>query len=574
MRSFLLCTVFIATVFIAPLFVEADTLFFSPSTGTYSSGKTFSVKVYVSSVSQAVNAVSGTLTFPPDKVQVVSVSKAGSILTLWVEDPTFSNSSGTIKFEGVLPNPGFTGSSGNIITVNFKAVGQGSAPLKFTTGSVLANDGKGTNILKNIGSASFTIGAAAAPTPLPAENVIQVDSNAPKAPTISSDVFTDGKTWYAKNDGSFKWNVGSDITGSRVLLNKIPKSEPTTASLAIEESKEVADLADGAWYLHVSLKNKDGWGPAGHYLFKIDTTKPESFIIKEIARPDQTDPKPRFSFVATDETSGINHYTVQIDNGDSVKWHDDGSGVYQTAAVGPGKHTLVARAYDEAGNYTVASADFFIGPIEALIITSYTKEVTPAKPFAIAGTSIPGTVVHVKLEKEGSKAIAFDVRSDDNGNFEDIYDKGMANGTYILTAVAEDKRGAQSIPTEELKVMVKESAFFTLGAGLIRILGIVIPAIALVFLLIFILLWGKKKVRRMRQVLSADIDDVENTVDQAFTGLKKDLEDSVRILEEAKQDRKLTYEEIKVVSKLKESLAVMEDKIMKKLRKAEKDVKD
>ncbi|MEK7471251.1 MAG: hypothetical protein AAB623_01215 [Patescibacteria group bacterium] len=62
--------------------------------------------------------------------------------------------------EGVILN-GYTGSNGTIATLSFKARAAGNASIKFASSSVLANDGQGTNILKNIGQANFTISKAA-----------------------------------------------------------------------------------------------------------------------------------------------------------------------------------------------------------------------------------------------------------------------------------------------------------------------------------------------------------------------------------------------------------------------------
>ena len=75
-----------------PSGAEAATLSFSPSFGSHASGNTFSVGVFVSSADQAMNAASGAISFPADKLEVISLSKTGSIFTLWVQEPSFSNS--------------------------------------------------------------------------------------------------------------------------------------------------------------------------------------------------------------------------------------------------------------------------------------------------------------------------------------------------------------------------------------------------------------------------------------------------------------------------------------------------
>jgi|GEM_PF-3395823 len=155
---------YVAAVFVAVIVslcagpVMAADLSLSPASGNYDSN--FNVTVYVSSPSRSINAVSGVISFPKDKLNIASISKAGSIVSIWVQEPTFSNTTGTLTFEGIALNPGYNGNFGNIVTINFKGVGIGPAAVKFTSGSVLANDGNGTNVLDNFGSANYSIGAA------------------------------------------------------------------------------------------------------------------------------------------------------------------------------------------------------------------------------------------------------------------------------------------------------------------------------------------------------------------------------------------------------------------------------
>src|SRR5690554_5165544 len=119
-KNFILSLIisFVAVFFIAAK-VQAATLYIGPSSGSYNVGNTFSVSIYVSSADQAMNAVSGVLTYPKDKLEVTAVSKSGSVVNLWVQDPTYSNSEGIVNFEGIVLNPGFSGSGGKIIGVSF-----------------------------------------------------------------------------------------------------------------------------------------------------------------------------------------------------------------------------------------------------------------------------------------------------------------------------------------------------------------------------------------------------------------------------------------------------------------------
>ena len=216
----------LASVFfiIWPALAQAASLYFSPSSGTYSVGSAFSVSVYVSSADQAMNAASGVISFPSDKLEAISLSKSGSIITLWVQEPTFSNTLGTINFEGIVLNPGFTGSAGKIITVNFKTKAVGSAPVTFSSGSVLANDGKGTNILASMSSGSYVIQTEII-TP-PVEEYVPSE-NTPAAPVVSSPTHPDSNKWYSNNSPKFIWGVLSGITGVRLLVGRLPTAAPT-----------------------------------------------------------------------------------------------------------------------------------------------------------------------------------------------------------------------------------------------------------------------------------------------------------------------------------------------------------
>jgi len=109
---------------------------------------------------------------------------------LWPRDAVYSNSDGFANFEGVMLN-GYTGNAGNIITLIFKAKAVGTASIRFTNVSILANDGSGTDIfLGGLSTGTFNIEKAVAvanvekkaPTPTPA--CINTNTGVPE-PTIS-----------------------------------------------------------------------------------------------------------------------------------------------------------------------------------------------------------------------------------------------------------------------------------------------------------------------------------------------------------------------------------------------------
>jgi hypothetical protein len=567
---------FIVLAFL-PKLASAASIYVSPQSDSYSSGKTFSARVRVSS-NQAVNAVSGTLNFPTDKLQVTSVSKVGSILTLWVQDPSYDNLSGRVSFEGVVPNPGYSGSDGLVVSITFKVVGAGTANVNFSDASVLANDGSGTNILTTITPASYSLGGV---VPAPNDTTQPPPpSGTPRAPVVTSSTHPSSSHWYQAHDAKFSWTAESDVTATRLLLGKSANSVPTQEYSPAISSKEVDKIDDGIWYLHVQNKNAAGWGAVTHFMVKIDSSAPETFSMKEVERADGTDPRVRLSLNASDNFSGIKSYGIQIDKGEEESWNDDGTGIFESEPLPPGNHSIYARAYDEAGNFATASVNISIEPIEGPKINSYTDKVSGSSPLIVRGTALPGATVKVILGKSGGIFGSADAeprtqnaRVDDNGNFSiAVNTQGLVSGAYDLTAVTVDKRGAQSEPTIAKTVLINASWLRTIGSGILSFLAIAIPAVALIFLLLIVFLRGYNSVKMTNRKYKASLRNVEELVDKSFTLLKEDVEDSIRLLERTKTKRKLTAEEDAIIERFRENLREAEKVIHGEMRKIEREL--
>lgn len=108
-------------------------------------GETADVAVRLAS-SVPVNAMSATLAFPPDLLQVVSISKEGSFLDLWTEETAIREETGEIHWSGgSTAHGGVTGTS-TALTLRLKALRSGSAQMYFKDAQVLASDGAGTPV--------------------------------------------------------------------------------------------------------------------------------------------------------------------------------------------------------------------------------------------------------------------------------------------------------------------------------------------------------------------------------------------------------------------------------------------
>lgn len=157
-KYFLLLGVLLLSLFSFGKVAHAASLYFAPSSGDYAQGTNFTVSVLVGA-EQSVNAVGGAFIFSTEYVEVLALSTANSFVNLWVQNPSFSNrgSTGNVRFEGIILNPGYVGSQGRIIDVVFRVKKTGAANLAFSEFTILANDGTGTNIASSAGTASFAL---------------------------------------------------------------------------------------------------------------------------------------------------------------------------------------------------------------------------------------------------------------------------------------------------------------------------------------------------------------------------------------------------------------------------------
>ncbi len=181
-------TGYFVTIFLFSIFlfgssnVHAATLDLSPSAGDLTVGNILGVSVLVDTKGSSINNSDAVINFPASLLEVISISKSGSIFTLWVEEPAFSNAAGTITFNGGLPTPGFNGSAGRLVSIAFRVKAPGTASVFFSAGSVRANDGLGTDVLTSMGTASFALAAPlpAVEPPVEAEAVVPERSETPE----------------------------------------------------------------------------------------------------------------------------------------------------------------------------------------------------------------------------------------------------------------------------------------------------------------------------------------------------------------------------------------------------------
>ena len=538
---------------------HAASIYFSPSSGNVTVGNIINTSVLVNTQGVSINNTDAVINFPTSLLEVVSVNKSGSIFSLWVEEPAFSNSAGTISFNGGVPTPGFTGGAGKLLNVTFRVRNPGLASLVFASAAVRANDGYGTDVLETRSQAQFNLVAEE-------KQVQPTGLGTPQAPKITSATHPDQNLWYNNANPIFSWSVPTGVTSVRLLYDKRPSSSPSVLYGAIDQ-KQLSDVADGAYYFHAQFENTSGWGAIGHMRFQIDTTPPELFAIRVVHESDLNDPQATIAFETTDVTSGINRYTVSV--GDAAPVTLQSSDVIKSSYTLPvgqsGRQTVVVKAYDHAGNVTTESVVLTIVALEPPTITAYSKQVADGESFTVSGTTYAYANVEIIVQNSSGDTEKKSTTADASGKFSFMWTEKLNSGEYSFTALAKNVSGMTSPSSEPLTFTVFGASLVRLGSTIMEYFLFLLVFIIAIALLAAVCLVLWHRLVRLRHKLKEFTVRSGRDVQHDFERTMDDVRSLAVLLHRTKQRRELTKEEEIIFEALKQHLKKMEDNILTRL---------
>lgn len=541
-------------LFILPVVSQAATLSVSPGTGVYKTGATFTVTVFVNTAGVPVNAADGTLSFNPRELSVVSVSRASSIFNLWTTEPAFSNTAGTVSFSGGVPT-GYTGSAGNVLSVTFRSLTSGAARVSLTGASVLAADGRGTNVLTGMSGGTYTLSAAET-QPAPEVIVEYVPpANTPSAPVVTSPSHPDQDAWSKETTAILNWNVPAGVVAIRTGLNKNPVAIPTKVYDSPIRTLTINDLEEGISYFHIQFRNAEGWGRVAHYKLAVDSQKPESFTVSLPEGADLSSPTQVLNLNITDKTSPVTKFKVQLNGGEPYEHTVSGDDSQLTLTnLVPGNQTVVIEGFDAAGNSLIASYSFTITAFEKPLITEFPATLNSGVIPVIRGTTKANATVKGELTDAAGTKIMIEAVADGAGLFTLIPPEALKTGRYTLFVTATDISGGQSEPSETVTILVSEPGFVAVGSFLISFFSVLIPLIALVVLTWIILLYSLRKMGRLRAKVIVESEEAVMMLATEFKHLDQVITEQEALLLASHKTKKLTKAEEKMFAELKAAI--------------------
>lgn len=543
--------------------VDAATLSLSPASSNVATGNIFTVKISVNTLGAFINNAEATLQFPTDLLEVVSITKSSSIFSLWVEDPSYSNTAGTISFNGGVANPGYNGNNGTVASVTFKAKKQGTASLIFSDASIRENDGLGTDIISGKGTSLIQIGSPKEieiTTPVIPTNTTK--DTKPAKPVVTSDTHPDQNIWYPNSTASFNWKTPSGVNSVQAFTNRIPDSVPNTTYDSSVTQKTLTELPDGTFYFHIRYSNSAGWGPITHYKIKVDTKAPEAFspTVKTVNNQSVIELK------AEDLTSGIDYYNLKIDEGEAfnIKKDDLTNFEYVLPVLAQGDHVVNVVAYDKAGNHTEAATKFTSSFITPPSISLSSSEIKRGDPIIIFGKSdYPNKQVEIIFELSGVEIKKYIGTTSADGSFSVTVDNVRKVGLIKVSAknILSNLVKSQSSESRDLRVLNSDFAKVTLT------LFWVVLVVALLVLLLIVLYIGWYKFLSLKKKNKSKLQNAIEEAHRAVVLLKEELNDQLVELEKVRVDRELNKNEEMVFKEIQKNLDDVDKFIEKKLKK-------
>ncbi|MBU1877154.1 MAG: cohesin domain-containing protein [Patescibacteria group bacterium] len=326
-----LVVVFSFSFLIFPLVVRGATLYLLPQSQTIYKNDTFLVEVRLDTEGEEINAVEVSLTFPPNLLEVFDLGKGGSVLDLWVKEPSIIDNKAS--FIGGIPG-GFKG-DGLIGKITFWGKEIGKTEINFGEDSkVLSNDGKGTPALLSFSKGNYSI--------------IEKPEGLPE---VSSQSHPDQNKWSKSNNLHLHWDLVEGAEYS-YLLSKDPLAksdeipDKPEGELVWMGDMEYKGLDEGIYYF--TLKQKllgEDWSEPISYRAMIDVTPPEEFTLEIGQELTIFEGKYFLSFATIDKISGIDHYEVRDGKGD---WKiAESPYLLKDQSL---KSKILVRAVDKAGN--------------------------------------------------------------------------------------------------------------------------------------------------------------------------------------------------------------------------------
>ena len=247
----------------------------------------------------------------------------------------------------LVPSPGLA-SSGTVAEILIRPKQTGQINLTFAQQSkVLANDGLGTNVLRQaVGGTFYAYNDES-------DQTVVLSSSHPNS-----------ERWYGSNSVRFVWMADEPNATYHYVFSDQASYNPSWVAQEIRESSVKLEAEKSGQYYFYLITNKGQPGERiNRYGVKVDITPPQKPSVKASQTMVLPGEVVRVEFTSSDAHSGLQKgFYVKVDDGTFLPLKSP----LFVSFVEEGDHHITIRAFDEAGNYSdesikmeVAGLSFF-----------------------------------------------------------------------------------------------------------------------------------------------------------------------------------------------------------------------
>ncbi|MFZ3015573.1 MAG: cohesin domain-containing protein, partial [Minisyncoccia bacterium] len=128
----------------------------TPESNNLKVGQIFEIRVVLNTENESINAVEGAITFPTDLLRLIDIKDGNSIINFWIEKPVLGETE-NVTFSGIIPAGGYSGKDGEIISLSFETLKEGTENIQLTNGTALLNDDNSNQANLTINNSNLTI---------------------------------------------------------------------------------------------------------------------------------------------------------------------------------------------------------------------------------------------------------------------------------------------------------------------------------------------------------------------------------------------------------------------------------
>jgi len=350
---------------------------FEPSIINTALGDTFTIDVIAYPNGELIDTARALVQFDDDALEL-QYYELGDLLPNAAPGNYVDNSNGFVSMGGYLKGTQ-TSESGVYATVVFKSKLVGTSSLRSIEGTKMISIGDERIDLEGSSTASITVYSIptedmvefepeSAEVDLPGEPVVEIDQETgeeievPSALKVVSLSHPSQNEWQALSEVGMSWKITGaptvEITEYYYSINKEPQADPGTDNSTPDTNISIDNVEDGIWYFHIKALLSDGsYSEAAHYRVLVDTEAPGPVVPVLDVESIEAGKSVYLRFRTTDQTSGIWYYEIEAND----ELYSTRGSEMLLENMSAGKHKLVVRAYDKAGNWVQGETTLTVG---------------------------------------------------------------------------------------------------------------------------------------------------------------------------------------------------------------------